>query len=172
MHTDVHSDLSWESGCTSKGKATLIKARKGLMWMRNLCWFYVSTDQNQMWNTQVMLTMKWSVTRNPVQMKVVYLLLYKLCKSGNLPYSAFISIFKWWYTHYSDNTSQPTLQWSSPFRSLVYKKQFQSWWSSYFTFHLPVFHLLKKSTYTQFQLLWHLYHLMLCIASLVFFSCC
>jgi len=36
--TDVHSDVSQESGCTSKEQATFIKARKALMWMRTLCW--------------------------------------------------------------------------------------------------------------------------------------
>jgi len=47
--TSVHSDVSRESGCTPKKQgATFIKAKKALMWIRTLCWFYTSTDWNRL----------------------------------------------------------------------------------------------------------------------------
>jgi len=37
MYTSVHSDVSQESGCTTKGQAAFIKASQVLVWMRTLC---------------------------------------------------------------------------------------------------------------------------------------
>jgi len=47
MYTGAHSDVSRESGCTSKEQATFIKASQALMWMRTLRYFKaVQTEIN------------------------------------------------------------------------------------------------------------------------------
>ena len=37
MYTGVHCNVSQESGCTSKGQATIIKARIASMWKLVVC---------------------------------------------------------------------------------------------------------------------------------------
>jgi len=49
MYTGVHWNVSQESGRTSKGQATFIKARISLMWIRCLNLFYTSSDNNRLW---------------------------------------------------------------------------------------------------------------------------
>jgi len=97
MYTSVRSDVSQESGCTSKAAAIVIKANTALMWMTVVISYILGQTEIDYGFAHMIKIMSWSLAIRSSHTEVFQNCYYctswkRLPKCKNYPYSTFTSV--------------------------------------------------------------------------------